>query len=412
MSNIEKPKLRNLNVFPVNLSGKRMICLQDPFHFTESPIFVPENAFFIISLFDGENSILDIQEKYMRAYGDLLISDKIRKLAEELDNNLMLESERFEQHKMIISKDFAQSTVRLPAYAGKAYESDPVYLRNQIKSFFISSDGPGEINKNRPSANSIKAIISPHIDPLRGGTCYAWAYKEIAELCNAELFIIFGTSHSLSKNMFILTKKDFQTPFGMVNTDKDFVDFLVNKYKYDVFEDEFIHKFEHSIEFQIIFLQYVLGQERNYNIVPILCSSFHDMIINNILPSENPAISEFILALRDSIERFGKSVCFIAGADLSHIGKKFGDDIELSSGLLEFTGRNDLEMLKHVEQVDANGFFNSIQREGDERKICGLPPIYMLLNSANLSEGKLLKYCQAPEYNSSSVVSFASMSFS
>lgn len=126
MSNTKKPKLRNLNAFPVNISGKRMICLQDPLHFTEDPIFVPENAFFVISLFDGENSILDIQEKYMRAYGDLLISDKIIKLAEELDNNLMLESERFEEHKKIVSQDFAKSNIRLPAYAGKAYESDPV----------------------------------------------------------------------------------------------------------------------------------------------------------------------------------------------------------------------------------------------------------------------------------------------
>ncbi len=412
MGNTEKPKLRNLNAFPVNLSGKRMICLQDPFHFTENPVFVPENAFFIISLFDGENSILDIQEKYMRAYGDLLISDKIRKLAEELDNNLMLESERFEEHKMQISKDFAQSTIRLPAYAGKAYESDPIYLRDQIESFFLSSEGPGEINKEEHSVNNVKAVISPHIDLLRGGTCYAWAYKEIAERCNAELFIIFGTSHSLSKNMFILTKKDFQTPFGMVNTDKDFVEFLANKCNYDVFEDEFIHKFEHSIEFQVIFLQHIFGQERNYSIVPILCSSFHDMIINNTLPSENPIISNFKSALRDSIDQFGKSVCFIAAADLSHIGRRFGDDIELSSGLLEFISKSDLEMLKYVEQISANGFFNVIQKEGDKRKICGLPPIYMLLNTADLSEGKLLKYCQAPEYNSSSIVSFASMSFS
>ena len=78
MSSIEKPKLRNLNAFPVNANGKQMICLQDPLNFTENPVYVPETAFFIVSLFDGEHTVLDIQEKFMRKYNTLLMSDQIR----------------------------------------------------------------------------------------------------------------------------------------------------------------------------------------------------------------------------------------------------------------------------------------------------------------------------------------------
>ena len=70
-----------------------------------------------------------------------------------------------------------------------------------------------------------------------------------------------------------------------------------------------------------------------------------------------------------------------------------------------------MEMLKHVEQLDREEFFQYIQREGDDRKICGLSPIYMLLSVMEAWEGRLLKYSQATEPQTESVVSFASMSF-
>jgi AmmeMemoRadiSam system protein B len=69
-------------------------------------------------------------------------------------------------------------------------------------------------------------------------------------------------------------------------------------------------------------------------------------------------------------------------------------------------------MLKHVEQLDATEFFRSIQKDGDDRNICGLPPIYTLLSVMEASQGKLLSYSQTPEQTTESVVSFASMFFS
>jgi hypothetical protein len=407
MSSIEKPRLRNLNAFPVNANGKQMICLQDPLHFTENPVYVPETAFFIISLFDGEHTILDIQEQFMRRYGSLLMSDQIKKVVDDLDSNLMLESDKFEEYKKQVAEDFARSSLRLAIYAGKAYESDPELLKDQFASYFNPPEGP---EQPELTSDVIKGIVAPHIDFERGGPCYAWAYKEIAKKSNADLFVIFGTSHSPSKNAFILTNKDFQTPFGTAYTDKDFVSSVTDKYKGNLFEDELIHKIEHSIEFQVVFLQYILG-DKDFQIVPILCSSFHEMIEADKLPSKVPAFSDFVSALKETISQNGRSVCFIAGADLSHVGKQFGDQIELSSTLLSVIEMRDKEMLGYVENVDADGFYTSIQKDGDDRKICGLSPIYTMLKTMEVSSGRLLKYNQAPNYNTNSVVSFASMSF-
>ena len=412
MSFIERPKLRNVSAFPVQVSDRQMLYIQDPLRLSEEQVIVPLDAFFIISFFDGNHSILDIQEQYTRRYGDILFSDRVREIIQELDSNFLLESERFEEYKRLLSEEFSVSSVRAAFYAGEAYESEPSGLKDQLAAFLASPEGPGELNRDAVPSDDIKGIVAPHIDLARGGPCYSWAYKEIGERCDADLFVILGTSHSESKNAFILTTKDFQTPLGIMATDKDFVRSLASKYSADLFEDELIHKFEHSIEFQVVFLQYVLRGKRNVKIVPILCSSFNEIIKKNIAPSEFPAVGDFISLLKEAVARSGRSACFVAGADLSHVGRRFGDQIRLSSDLLELIRSRDMETLKYVEQLDATGFFRSIQKDEDDRNICGLPPIYVLLSVIEASQGKILKYSQAPEHNTESVVSFASLSFS
>ena len=412
MNSIERPKLRNVSAFPVQASGRQMIAIQDPLHFSEKPIIVTEDAFFNISLFDGNHSILDIQEQYTRRYGNILLSDLVREIIQELDSNCLLESERFEEYKRLVSEEFSVSSVRAAFHAGGAYESGSSSLKEQLATFFAMPEGPGELDRDAAPSGDIKGIVAPHIDLARGGPCYAWAYKEMGEQCDADLFVILGTSHSISKNAFILTTKDFQTPLGIMSADKDFVRSLAGRYSADLFEDELIHKFEHSIEFQVVFLQYILRGKKDVKIVPILCSSFNEVIERNIVPSESPAIGDFIALLKETVAQSDRAVCFIASADLSHVGKRFGDQVELSSGLLELIKSRDTEMLRYVEQLDATGFFRSIQKDGDDRNICGLPPIYVLLSVMEASRGKILQYSQAPEHGTGSVVSFASLSFS
>lgn len=407
----EKPKLRNINAFPVRVSGRQMICLQDPYHFTESQVLLPENVFFIVSLFDGQNSIIDIQEKYIRQYGDIITSDKIAKIIEELDSHLMLESPRFEEHKRLSEEDFKRSSLRTAIHAGSAYESDPDRLKRQIDEFYTDKDGPGKPELNAKPSNDLKGIIAPHIDFSRGGPCYAWAYKEVLERSDADLFIIFGTSHSESKTLFALTKKDFQTPLGIVSTAQDIVENIAKRCKFDVFTDEFNHKFEHSIEFQVIFLQHILGNRKDFAIVPILCSSFHEIVSKDLSPMQIEVFSDFVSVLKEVLAESGRTVCFISGADLSHVGRKFGDQINLTTSLLDVIKTKDLEMLGFVQSLDATGFLKYIQKGKDEQKVCGLPPIYTMLNVMSASSAKILKYSQAVDYATSSVVSFASMAF-
>ena len=71
------PKLRELEVFPVAISGRRMIGLRDPMNFSSEIIAVPHHMYLMLSLFDGQHSIVDIQTEYMRAGGELIYRETI-----------------------------------------------------------------------------------------------------------------------------------------------------------------------------------------------------------------------------------------------------------------------------------------------------------------------------------------------
>jgi AmmeMemoRadiSam system protein B len=146
-------------------------------------------------------------------------------------------------------------------------------------------------------------------------------------------------------------------------------------------------------------------------IVPILCGSFHEAIEKKISPMELEPVRQLIGALKESLSSLGRKVCFIASADLSHMGLQFGDREGIGEYDLRIVAEQDQEMLGYVEKMDAEGFFSSILKERDRRRICGLPAIYAMLKVLDAKEGRLLKYGQAFTPETGSVVSFASLAF-
>jgi AmmeMemoRadiSam system protein B len=405
---MDYPKLRGVNAIPTQMQGQQVICIQDPQGFSQRAVFLPLPMFFIVSLFDGKHSILDIQAEYMRKYGDLIYREKIEEIIEQLDAQLLLDSDRFRDTLGKEKANFRLSPFRQAAFAGTSYDSDPIALRGQIGGYFSPPDGPGQPRMENPSGK-LKGIIAPHIDFERGGPCYAFAHKEVQEGSNADLFVILGTAHCDMKNYFGLTRKDFSTPLGTAKTNKAFIESLSKAFQWNPFEDEFVHKGEHSIEFQLIFLHY-LYPGKPLEIVPILCRSFHEAIEKSISPREIPQIREFIEGLKEAVRTTEREVCLIASADLSHVGLQFGDR-EPASSMLTEARVSDLEMLAYAEKIDAEGFYDSIRKEGDRRRICGFPAIYVLLSINEAKRGRLLKYAQRENPETQSAVTFASLGF-
>lgn len=408
---MEYPKLRDIDAFPLETSGQQAIGLRDPSNMGDKVVVVPYATFFIISLFDGKRSLLDIKAEYMRKYGEILFTEQLEEIIRQLDDNYLLESKRYEAYHQRIEEEFRKAELRPAVFSGKSYESDSPKLMEQLESFFTAAQGPGKPTSGQKE-KPIKGIIAPHIDFQRGGSCYAWAYKELAESLNPDLFIILGTVHLPAQNPFVLTRKNFETPLGVVETERDIIESLEKKVHFDLFQDEIIQRTEHSIEFQLIFLNYLYQERKSFKIIPILCSSFHEVMSQGGTPQQKTHLFDFIGALRETVAESDYQACFIASVDLAHIGVRFGDPSPPSPASLHNLAGEDQKMLSHVECMDADGFYHFIQREKDSRKICGLPPIYTLLKVMDAKEGKLLNYQQSLEPNGSSVVTFASMVFS
>ncbi len=392
------------------MSGQTLLCLQDSLNISEKALFLPPVLYFIVSLFDGCHSILDIQAETVRRFGEFLFTEKIQEVIDQLEENLFLEGDRFQEALRQKEVSFKKAKMREAAFAGKSYEKKPESLRVQLEEYFKGSDGPGSLGEKR-SVDGLRGVIAPHIDFQRGGFCYAFAHREVWEKNSSHSFIIFGTAHTTMEHPFCLTRKDFVTPLGTLNVDRELIDAIQSRCPDDLFEDEGIHRNEHSIEFQCVFLRYLYPEPIPIKIVPILSGSFHEAVEKGISPMELKPVRQFIEALKEAVFSLGETVCYIASADLSHIGLQFGDREGVGEYHLRILAEDDQEMLGYVEKMDGEGFFSSILKEGDRRRICGLSAIYAMLHSLDAKEGKLLKYGQAFTPETRSVVSFASLAF-
>jgi len=404
------PKLREIDIFPAEVSGHKVICLRDPLNLSGRILFVPPPTFYLISLFDGKHSRIDLQAEFMRHFGELLFQEKVQEVIDQLDAHFLLENERFQTMARQIYEDFRKSTVRNLNLSGEAYESEPERIRETLLEYFREPEGPGYPRAFR-SAEDLVGAIAPHIDYRRGGSCYAWAHKALRESCNADLFLILGTAHASTKMPFTLTRKHFETPWGIVETDQEFLSEVEKAGGLGFYDDEFVHKGEHSIELQLVFLRALWEKKNPPKIVPILCGSFHEAIRTDRSPLELPGVGKFLDAIRAAMTANKKKICILASADLAHVGLRFGDPDPPNSLTLSLLGEEDQRMLKFVEGLDAEGFFGFLKREKDRRRICGFSPIYTLLHLIRAREGRLLKYGQSMEPNSQSVVTFASLAY-
>ena len=300
--------------------------------------------------------------------------------------------------------------VREPSCIG-CYAGEPAALRRQLAQMFGDPRSSGLPDESVRPHGRLRAVLVPHIDYARGGHTYTWAFKELAEQTQAQLFVIIGTSH-YSRHRFTLTRKHFQTPLGIVPTDQDYIDRLVHHYGPGLFDDEIQAHFpEHSIELEVVLLQYLLGERRPIRIVPLVVGSFHDAVRDQQQPAEKEDIAQMIMAPARGGSRAARAACLHhqrrPGAHRSQVRRPPPGESRLA-GTKQDPGschRDSGRASRH------DGYFQVIAEEDDRRRICGLPPTYTLLRALEPQTGKLLHYDQYVHPDGYESVSFASMAF-
>ena len=406
----ETPQLRAVEAFPARVEDREVICLRDPSGVTESVLTVPRGLAPILALFDGSRSLVDVQAEIMRQCGELVLRSQLESMIDVLDQHLFLEGPRVDAERARQRTAFVSAPTRPAFLAGRSYDAEPGALTAALRGHFAPPDGPGPIGP--PRGDLMRGLVAPHIDFNRGGPAYAWAYRALAETQDANCFIVLGTAHAgLDGHAFAATAKAFETPFGPLEVDREVLDAVVSRTPADLFAAELAHRNEHSIEFQAVWLQYLRhhagGGERR--IVPLLASFAHECLVRRENPAHKREIEGMLDAVRDAMAAVPRRYCLVAGADLAHVGPRFGDEGRVGRAELARIQVEDRALLAPVVQADAQGFFAEAMRQQDRNRICGLSPIYALLRLLPGGPGRLLHYGQWPDPEGT--VTFASVSF-
>jgi len=402
------PALRNLDVSAINHDGETLICLRDQEGYVEDPVVLSPVAFFIASLLDGKNDVTDIQYHFSNESGGRLLREEdIRKVVAFLDEGGFLLTDRFQRISEEVIAVFQASDVRPAHLAGQAYPDEPERLRVFLDESVLGAAPPQDA---RPNGRPVRALVVPHIDFERGAQGYAAGYTRLRQGLHPGTVFVFGVAHAAPPVPFVLTRKDFGTPLGLVKTDQSIIERLATACDWDPFEYEIVHRTEHSIEFQAVMLAHVLGEA--CRIVPILCGSFTPGREPSQSPGDVEGVTRFLDACKTIVSERDGTVCVIAAADLAHVGVRFGDAFDIDDDVIAQVAARDHEDLAHVTKVAPAAFYGSVMKDLNQRRVCGLNCIYAALRCVEdqTEAGELVYYGYAAD-PAGGIVSFANVVF-
>jgi AmmeMemoRadiSam system protein B len=379
------------------------LLVRDPFRFSDSMLLIPPQLVAALACFDGEQTALDLRQTLVQITGEIQVGEIEKQLFEALSDAGFLEDEKFDQLRSARIAEFAAAPKREASHAGSAYPGSEEEARKALNEFMDGAEP-------RRSQDSWKAIASPHVSPFGGWESYRDAYSMLGPEHRDKTFVVLGTSHYGEPDRFGLTRKPFQTPFGEARAALDEVNELERAAPNAIRMEDYCHAVEHSIEFQVLFLQHVVSPD--VKVLPILCGSFARSIYQGGKPEENEDVRRFFGALGELSAREGDRLLWVLGVDMAHMGRRYGDRMEARADQGEMVGVADRDRVRieRITGADADGFWSLVQENKDDLKWCGSSPIYTFMKTNPGVRGTQRRY-QQWNIDEQSVVSFAALSF-
>ncbi|WP_457756288.1 AmmeMemoRadiSam system protein B [Thermodesulfatator indicus] len=249
--------------------------------------------------------------------------------------------------------------IRMPAVAGRFYEANPELLRKEIEAY---------LDPTAPKEPAIGAVC-PHAGYMFSGHVAGAVYSR---LIIPDTVVILGPNHTgLGHPAAIMAKGAWQMPFGTVPIEEKLAAFILQESQV-LSHDVEAHLYEHSLEVQVPFLQYL---NPDVAIVPICLSH---------LPYE--ALEDIGLAVAKGIAAYGGPVLIVASTDMSHYVP------------LEVAKQKDALAIEKIIELDAVGLIEVVTRE--KISMCGVFPTATSLIAARALGAKgaeLVKYATSGE---------------
>ena len=237
-------------------------------------------------------------------------------------------------------------SVRRPHVAGSFYPREPQRLRRDIEDCFKHPLGPGKLPAKGEKPRTITGLVCPHAGYMYSGPVAAHSYYALSEEKAPETAIILCPNHTgLGSAVSLMSEGAWETPLGRLKIDSGIANALFEASGIiDI--DEAAHLYEHSIEVQLPFLQYLYGD--SIAIVPI-CMGFQDL-------ETSRNIGEAIAKTTA-----GGNVVVIASTDMTHQESQ------------QSASRKDRLVLDAVEAMDEERVQSVVQ--SNHITMCGYGPV-------------------------------------
>jgi MEMO1 family protein len=279
--------------------------------------------------------------------------------------------------------------IRRPNVASQFYEGNAGALRTQITSCFLHPLGPKKLPQVNFYSHSrrIVGLICPHAGYMYSGPVAASAFYELAVDGKPDTVVLLGPNHTGYGSGLALMREGFwRTPLGDVELDSGLADAILHETSI-VDVDETAHRYEHSIEVQLPFLQFLYGNA--FKIVPIC-----------FLMQDYDSAVDVGRALVEALD--AKNALVIASSDMTHYEPS------------KTAAAKDQAALKAVIDVDSKRFYQTVETQNITA--CGYAPITSLITYAVgvCAKAKLLSYHNSGDVTGdySSVVGYAAVKFS
>ena len=368
-----------------------MFLLYDRAGLSQARLSLTPEAMYLVSLMDGENSLLALKEEYEAQTGAGTDIDTINAIIADLDAAYFLENHNFQSYFTRLKNEFLHTLIREASCAGSAYSAETATLADNLEEIIQQaprSEEEGRVsNAYRPAP---RGVIAPHMDFTRAGSCYGQVYRELRQYAPPRTVIILGTAHQPIRNRFAVCAKNFAIPGGIIKYDTEITERIIEECRLvaDFTLDTFAHRLEHSIELQLVWLRHIWGD--NFRIVSVLTGPVAEYVHAPEKAQDDRQLSAMITALRATLRHGG--VTLLASADLSHIGPRYDDTRRVTPDFLRETENADREYLTALKTAPALESLRVLQRHSDQYHICSIGCLYVFRAVLEDVAGRLLGY--------------------
>lgn len=285
--------------------------------------------------------------------------------------------------------------MREPAVAGQFYPSSKRRLKKDIEKAFEHELGPGKIPRAETGGRrKVLGAVFPHAGYTFSGPIAAHSMNAFVNSGLPDVFVIIGPNHTGRGRGLAMSTEDFRTPLGVVPYDDEVGQIFEDN---DIPVDDAAHRFEHSLEVQLPFIQYF--EREDISIVPV------NMRIQNLTNSEKVGN-----AIQQAFDEYSGRLGIIASSDLTHCGMNYGIGIPPGMSAGEYAEREDKKAIERILDLDAEGLIDTVEMEGIS--MCGYGPVAAMIMglSERVRDARLLKYSTSYDIMpSASAVGYASI---